>query len=124
MSWMPLIVAALIASIVFYQLYMWIATHRLKGRQIHYQESSPGKVIFYFYRRNCSFCRNMVPIINALSERYRGRVIKVDMQEHQKMADEFGIRAVPSTVLVEDSVIRDALVGMQPEKRLDAFLAG
>lgn len=51
-----------------------------------------------FYADWCGPCKMVAPILEELSEEYKGRVdiYKVDTEDQQELAAAFGIRSIPS----------------------------
>jgi thioredoxin 1 len=54
--------------------------------------------IIDFYADWCGPCKMVAPILEELSEEYKGRVdiYKVDTEDQQELAAAFGIRSIPS----------------------------
>ena len=51
-----------------------------------------------FYADWCGPCKMVAPILEELSEEYKGRlkIYKVDTEDQQELAAAFGIRSIPS----------------------------
>ncbi len=58
--------------------------------------------IIDFYADWCAPCRTPTPILEELSEDYKGKVdiYKVDTEKEQELAAMFGIRSIPSILFV------------------------
>ena len=118
----PLIVFAItvIALLLFGK---WRANSVIKGL-----ENSPAPdgarngVLYYFHHPLCGPCRRMTPQIRHLAEEHPDRVQVVDVAEQHELAQAFGIRVTPTLVLVEHDRISRALVGSQPNARLESLL--
>jgi len=127
MNWLPFLVSAVILLFVLFQLYMWISTRQLKGRRVPEailtadRSAERGRTMYYFYARQCSYCRNMTPIIDRLCEQHCN-VVKIDTADQAEIARKFGIRGVPAVLVVDHGVVTDALLGIQPRQRLEKFL--
>lgn len=62
-----------------------------------------GKVVVEFYSETCRPCRTMEPIVEKLTESIPDiSVAKVDVVKEPELADDFGIRRVPSFVIIKD----------------------
>ena len=62
-----------------------------------------GKVIVEFYSESCRPCRTMEPIVEKLTESSPDiSVAQVDVVKEPELADDFGIRRVPSFVIIKD----------------------
>ena len=61
------------------------------------------KVMVEFYSENCRPCLTMEPIVEKLSENIPDvSVAKIDVAKEPHLADDFGIRRVPSYVIIKD----------------------
>ena len=55
-----------------------------------------------FYADWCGPCKMVAPVIEELSDEYKGKVnfFKVDTQNEQELAGAFGIRSIPSILFI------------------------
>ena len=55
-----------------------------------------------FYADWCGPCKMVAPILEELSEEYKGKVniYKIDTESEQELASAFGIRSIPSLLFV------------------------
>ena len=74
-----------------------------------------------FWATWCGPCRMIAPIISKLAEKYDGKIIvgKCDVEENDDMAEEFGIRNIPTILFFKGGEIVDKIVGAQSEGKLD-----
>jgi len=58
--------------------------------------------IIDFYADWCGPCKAVAPVLEKLSEEYKGKVdiFKVDTEDQQELAAMFGIRSIPSILFV------------------------
>ena len=63
----------------------------------------------------------MTPVVSRYTKN-NPRCFKVDVSKDMDTARAFGVMGTPSTVLVENGLIRDFLVGPKPESDLTALL--
>lgn len=70
-------------------------------------------VLVDFWATWCGPCRLIAPIIDELAEEYVGtvRVGKVDVDNNQKVAMQYGIRSIPSLLIFKDGKVVDTIVG-------------
>lgn len=60
-----------------------------------------GRVLVDFYADWCAPCRMMEPAVEEVADE-GVRVVKVDIDENQKVASAYGVRSVPTLVVFED----------------------
>jgi thioredoxin 1 len=73
------------------------------------------KQLLYFTASWCSPCRQLGPIMNEVSNEVP--VQKIDVDQNQALATQYGIRSVPTVLLVENNQEKARLVGLQPKSR-------
>ncbi|MBN8922020.1 MAG: thioredoxin [Rhodanobacter sp. 68-29] len=82
-------------------------------------------VLVDFWATWCGPCKTLGPLLEQLATEYKGafRLGKVDVDKNQQLAAMFGIRSVPTVVLVKDGQIADGFAGALPLGELREFLA-
>ncbi len=86
-------------------------------------------VLVDFWATWCGPCRMIAPIVQELSGEYEGRakVGKLDVDEAQKTAAEFGIRSIPTLLIFKGGKVADQIIGAVPKgqiaEKLEAALA-
>ncbi len=58
--------------------------------------------IIDFYADWCGPCKTIAPILEELSEEYKGKLViyKIDTEKEQELAAVFGIKSIPSLLFV------------------------
>jgi putative thioredoxin len=81
-------------------------------------------VLVDFWADWCAPCRMLMPILAKLAEEYLGRFIlaKVNTEEQQPLAAEFGIRSLPTVQLFKSGRAVDQFMGALPEGQIREFL--
>ena len=85
-------------------------------------------VLVDFWAPWCGPCKMLTPTVEALADEYAGKakVVKVNVDDNQQLAAQFGIRGIPTVMVFKDGAPVASLVGMQPKaefaKALDAVL--
>jgi thioredoxin 1 len=85
-------------------------------------------VVVDFWAPWCMPCRMVAPILDRLAKDYDGqiKVAKVNTDENQEWAIQFGVQGIPTLLFVKDSKVVDRIVGVvsagQIKRRLEAML--
>ena len=68
----------------------------------------------------CAPCRQVTPLVERLGRDLAGRmkVVKVDVDRSPKTASRFGVREVPTLLLLREGREMDRIVGARPEDQL------
>ena len=78
-------------------------------------------IVVDFWATWCGPCRMISPIISKLAEKYDGKIVvgKCDVEENDELAEEFGIRNIPTILFFKGGQIANKVVGAQSEAKLD-----
>lgn len=82
-------------------------------------------ILIDFWAEWCAPCRQLKPILEKVVAEYGGRVLlaKVDTDKEAQVASLFGVRSLPTVVLLKDGQPVDGFMGAQPEGAVREFLA-
>ncbi|AXX01307.1 co-chaperone YbbN [Cronobacter sakazakii] len=88
------------------------------------EQSMTVPVFFYFWSDRSQHCQQLTPVLEKLANQYQGQFIlaKVDCDNEQAIAAQFGLRAIPTVYLFSQGQPVDGFQGPQPEEAIRALL--
>mgnify|MGYP001827574850 CR=1 FL=1 len=81
-------------------------------------------VLVDFWAEWCGPCKMIAPILEEISTEYdeRLQIAKVDVEENQAIAMQYGIRSIPTLMIFKDGVVQAQHVGMLSKDQLSQLL--
>ena len=77
--------------------------------------NSETPVLVDFWAEWCGPCKALAPILEEISSEVGGnaKVVKVNVDEAGELAQQYGIRGIPTLIFFKDGEVKNTLVGNQ-----------
>lgn len=88
------------------------------------QASLETPVLVDLWAEWCGPCKSLGPILEKLAGEYNGafRLAKIDVDAEQELAAMFGVRSIPTVILISGGQVVDGFAGALPEGQIREFL--
>ncbi|WP_255364534.1 thioredoxin [Luteibacter sp. UNC138MFCol5.1] len=89
------------------------------------QASLQTPILVDLWAEWCGPCKTLGPILEKLAGEFNGafRLAKIDVEAEQQLAAMFGVRSIPTVILIKDGQMADGFAGALPEGQIREFLA-
>lgn len=92
--------------------------------QLLIEESHNRPVVVDFWADWCEPCKVLMPLLEKIANEYQGAFLlaKVNADEQQNIAQQFGVRSLPTVMVIQDGQPVDGFAGAQPENEVRQML--
>lgn len=83
-------------------------------------ENTEGVVVVDFFANWCGPCKMLAPVFEGVSNEIgdKAKFFKLDIDEGGRIAQKYGISAVPTMIIFKDGVPVENLTGFMPKENI------
>ncbi len=77
-------------------------------------------VLIDFWAVWCGPCKMIAPIVEELATEYDGKAVigKLDVDSNQQTAIKYGVRSIPTLLILKDGELKDTIIGAVPKNHI------
>jgi len=90
-----------------------------------YIKNSQNPIVIDFYAPWCGTCKTSEPLVEEFAEKNSGSTdfYKVNVDSNPELTDEYGIRNIPTFILLEAGEVKNRLVGFPTKEKLEKLIS-
>ena len=81
-----------------------------------------GKILVDFWAEWCGPCHAVAPVLDRIADEHQVKVVKVNIDEQQDLAQRYGVASIPFMVLFENGAPQASAGGAMPKGSLEKAL--
>jgi thioredoxin 1 len=92
----------------------------LELNESNFQETiGSGVTLVDFWAPWCGPCKNQIPILEGLVGKIGdAKIAKVNVDEAPGLAGQYGVRSIPTLLIIKDGTVQQQFIGVQQEAAL------
>ena len=86
--------------------------------------NASGLILVDFWAEWCGPCRMITPALDEIAQDFAGRltVAKINIDENPVTPSRYGVRSIPTLMLIKDGTILETKTGALPKSQLRAWI--
>ena len=108
----------------------YMTTSQFKKEVFDYEKNAEWKyqgkrpMVIDFYTTWCGPCKRLAPIMEELSEKYKGKVdfYKIDIERDREPANRFDVTSIPQVLYVPMNGKPQKLIGLYPKEQIEEII--
>lgn len=86
--------------------------------------NSNGLVLVDFWSPDCSPCKQLAPVLDAISNDTNDvKIVKMDIYENPETPVKYGVRGTPTMILLKKGEVVSVKVGNKPRVELETWIS-